>query len=85
MKPGWKTSEFWVVVVTKLLALLAVTGAISTADEQKLAQTCTMTVVAVFTIIAAAKVLVAYIQGRSTVKSSWQPPVEAATTLAIHG
>jgi hypothetical protein len=47
-----------------------VVGALSAADEQKLAQTATSAVVAVFTILAAAKVIVAYITGRSTVKGN---------------
>lgn len=70
MKPGWKTSEFWITLVTKLLAFMAVIGAIKTADEQNLAQTATSAIMGVFAILAAAKVIAEYIKGRSSVKSA---------------
>jgi uncharacterized membrane protein YgdD (TMEM256/DUF423 family) len=70
MKPGWKTSEFWVTIATKCLALLCVAGAITTADEQNLATTATKGITAVFAILAAARVIAEYIKGRSAIKSA---------------
>src|SRR6516162_7175985 len=57
MKAGWKTSEFWIALVTKLLAVLCVTGVIRGADEQHLTETATKAIMGVFSILAAAKVV----------------------------
>jgi hypothetical protein len=73
MKPGYQTSEFWIAIITKLLAVFCVAGVITTADEQKLAATATNAVIGVFAIITAGKVIGEYIKGRSTVKSSFLP------------
>jgi hypothetical protein len=70
MKAGWKTSEFWIALVTKLLAVLCVTGVIRGADEQHLTETATKAIMGVFSILAAAKVVSEYIKGRSAVKSN---------------
>jgi hypothetical protein len=68
-KPGWQTSEFWIALATKVLALGAAFGAISVADEQNLAKTISSAILGVFSILAAAKVLAEYIKGRAYVKS----------------
>jgi hypothetical protein len=68
-KPGWQTSEFWIALATKLLALAAAFGAISVADEQNLAKTISSAILGIFSILAAAKVLAEYIKGRAYVKS----------------
>ena len=76
MKPGWKTSEFWIALVTKLLAVLCVGGVITTANEQHMVETFTKAIMGVFSILAAAKVVSEYIKGRSSVKSSlYAPPI----------
>jgi hypothetical protein len=69
MKPGWKTSEFWVALTSKLLAVACVIWGVSSADEQHLVETSTRTVTSIFAMIAAAKVLVSYIQSRAQVKA----------------
>src|SRR5258708_28303761 len=70
MKPGYKTSEFGIGIITKRRAVFCVAGVITTADEQKLAATATNAVIGVFAIITAGKVIGEYIKGRSSIKAN---------------
>ena len=70
MKSGWQTSEFWVTISSKVLALLCVAGVLKSADEQKMSTTITEGIIGVFAIIAAARVVVEYIKGRVAVKTN---------------
>jgi len=69
MKAGWKTSEFWIVLLGQALTLLALTGAISVGDKEHLETALANAVTAVFTILGSTVVVSRYIRSRSALKS----------------
>jgi len=73
MKPGWQTSEFWVTLIGQVLALLAITGAISIGDRDKLETALTNAVTAVFTLLTSAVIVIGYIRSRTALKSAAIP------------
>jgi len=68
MKPGWKTTEFWIAAVGQVLALLVILGAVNNADRSTLEGALTAGITAVFTLLASAGVIVNYVSGRVRLK-----------------
>jgi hypothetical protein len=68
MKPGYMTSEFWISVTTQILAFLVVTHAISPQDQEALGGALAKMIAAVFTICTSGRIIVSYIQSRTTLK-----------------
>lgn len=69
MKPGWRTSEFWMALIGQALALLALTGVIPVGDQEQLETALANAVTAVFTILSSAAVVIRYIRSRTDLKS----------------
>lgn len=69
VKPGWKTSEFWLATAKTVLAFLLVTGVIKPVDGPTVEEHVTNGIVAVFALITAGVGVWKYIQSRSEVKS----------------
>ncbi len=70
MKPGYRTTEFWITLATQVLTLLAVTGWISGADRDNLTSAVTQAITAVFSLLTSAGVVKQYIQSRAHVKTA---------------
>jgi hypothetical protein len=68
MKPGYRSSEFWITVVGQCLALLALTGAINVGDKDKLETALANAITAGFTLIGSAAVVIRYISSRTELK-----------------
>jgi len=70
MKPGYKTTEFWLALLAQLLPLLVLTGILSP-DEVSAIETSTLEVVKVVgSLIVAVIPLWRYIDSRAKIKSS---------------
>lgn len=65
LKPGVKTSEFWVMIVTQVLGLLVLSGHLSASTAADLTQPITNIIGGVLMIVTA----VAYIYSRTKIKS----------------
>jgi len=70
MKPGYKTTEFYVAVVSGLGMIAIAFGILSKADLDNLTQALTGVVGAVGALLIAIKPIVAYIESRADVKAS---------------
>lgn len=68
MKSGFLTTEFWQTLAMQILALLVLAGVVSTSDSSTIAGALTNAITAVGVLIAAMKVVVAYINGRIALK-----------------
>lgn len=69
MTPGWKTTEFWTTILSKVLTLLALVGFISVNDSKTLEESIGKCVAAVFLFLANAQVVTRYIQSRLRLKT----------------
>lgn len=68
-KPGYKTTEFWIAIVSQFLALLMIAGVISPTDKTTLEGSLSSTVTAVATIISSVWVVLRYIDCRWHLKT----------------
>lgn len=68
MKPGWKTTEFWMTAVAQLLPFLVLLGVVPAADVQSL----TASIASVVSGCLAGVSLIAYVVQRYKLKTS--PP-----------
>lgn len=68
MHPGWKTSEFWIALITQVLSLLTVLGFVNADGLRTLEDALSKCVAAVFLFVANAYVVVQYIRGRVLLK-----------------
>lgn len=67
-KPGWKTTEFYVALISQAVALLVVLGFLSDQDARTLEAALTQCVTAVFLFLGNAWVVVNYVRGRVALK-----------------
>lgn len=67
-RPGLKTTEFWITVVSQLLAMLAMIGVVNSADAATLQDAIVKCVTAGGVFLANAWIVVRYIQGRVNLK-----------------
>lgn len=72
IKDGWKTSEFWLALVSQLVGFLVLFRIIETEAAQPLIEALGNFVIAVFALIALAPQVVTavYVHGRAKIKSS---------------
>ena len=70
MKPGWKTSEFYVTIITALSSIAVAFGVLSQAEATELAAAVGQVVAAVIGLVGAVLPVVAYVKGRSAVKEA---------------
>jgi len=66
MKPGFKTSEFWLTVIAQLLGVLALTGVVTPEQVTEFNKLAVQVIGGCIQLVT----LVAYIMGRSKVKTS---------------
>ena len=67
-RSGLWTTEFWMTVITQVLACLALTGVIATGDATMLGEALSKCIAAGGVFLANAWVVVRYIQSRTQVK-----------------
>lgn len=70
MKPGWKTSEFYITLLSMLVAVALHVGLIDTDQAQQVTQTGSSIIAELFDLILVVVPSAAYIVGRSWVKKS---------------
>jgi hypothetical protein len=68
VKPGWKTTEFWLTVAFQMLPLMVIFGALSQDEVESLSVAITEAVKAITALIIAAAPLWKYIEGRTALK-----------------
>lgn len=68
VKPGWKTTEFWLTVGFQMLPLMVIFGILSQGEVDTLAQAVTEAVKAITALVVAAAPLWKYIEGRTALK-----------------
>lgn len=81
MKPGYKTSEFWLAVSGQLLSLLVLTGFVSVADKEKIETAVVNSVSALFTLITGATIVWQYIHARTSLKLAHAEGQEERPTI----
>lgn len=69
LKSGWKTSEFWMAILGKLISGLALLGIVNTDDAQMLGGSLGKVIGAVFVVIVNAKVILSYLKQRVNLKT----------------
>jgi hypothetical protein len=90
MRPGWKTSEFWVALVSQLLALAVLLGVIPVQDRATLEGALATAVTAAFVLVASAAVAWKYMGGRVDLKTlaaerQGDHPAASARHMAVGG
>jgi len=68
MKPGYKTSEFYLTIIAQVLSLLAVVGVINASDVQPMYQVIGEMIAAGAVVLAGAWQVVSYIKSRTELK-----------------
>lgn len=68
MKPGYKTTEFYLTIVGQVLSLLAVLGIINASDVQPMYQIIGEMIAAGVVVVAGAWQVVSYIKSRTELK-----------------
>jgi len=71
MKPGWKTSEFWISVGGTVLMVLVALGFVTKDDASGLGSAWANTVGAALALAAAAAPILRYVGARAGLKSQW--------------
>lgn len=70
MKPGYKTTEFWVTLISQALSVLVLLRIITPQDETTLGGALTNAVAAVFALLTSAKVVGDYLRSRTALKQA---------------
>jgi len=70
MKPGYKTSELWLTVVSAIGMIAVAFGALTEVEVNSIVAAITQAVTAVGALYVAVKPVVAYIESRADVKSA---------------
>jgi hypothetical protein len=68
MKPGWKSTEFWITLTGQVIALCVILRLVNPAEQQQLQETAGVAVTAVFTLIASAGTILHYVSSRTNLK-----------------
>lgn len=68
MKPGYKTTEFYLTIIGQVLSLLAIVGIISASDVQPMYQIIGEMIAAGVVVVAGAWQVVSYIKSRTELK-----------------
>jgi len=69
-KPGYQTTEFWLTLVSQLVPILVLTGALSPEEATEVQEGTSNAIVTGFAFIQAVVTAVMYIYNRARVKSS---------------
>lgn len=70
VKPGWKTTEFWITLLGQVLALLVALGVVQTSDAGLLGNALSNSITAIATLLANALIVVNYVRGRAHLKAT---------------
>lgn len=70
MKAGWKTSEFWLTVVSSVLAVMVVAGAVKPDESATLSQAVQTAITAVGVVVSNAAIVWNYIKSRTDAKAN---------------
>lgn len=68
MKPGYKTSEFWLALISQVLAVLVTVGVLRPGDQAELGQCLSAAITAIFALLTSSVQMKQYIQGRQGLK-----------------
>ncbi len=69
MKPGYRTTEFWLSLIAQGLGFAVLLGFVTVNDSRSLEESLGKAVAAIFTVISSAKVVIDYIKSRTLVKT----------------
>jgi hypothetical protein len=70
MKPGYKTSEFWIALVAQIIPFMILFGVVTADEAETVNESITQLIAAIFAAAASIAPIVAYIQGRAKVKAN---------------
>lgn len=70
MKPGYKTTEFWISTANAVIMVLVGLGVVSADQGETLGDSIASAIVAGFALVAAIVPVVEYIRGRTAVKAA---------------
>lgn len=73
MKPGWKTSEFWLTITQQALALAVTVGAVGGIEAQTLQGTFAVAIPAAVGLVTSALTVIHYARGRVQQKLAGAP------------
>lgn len=68
MKPGWQTSEFWMLLAVQLVALLVLTGVLTPLQGQEAKDIIAKAIEAVIALVVQGATLWKYISSRTELK-----------------
>lgn len=68
VKPGWKTTEFWVTIIGQAVALGVVVGIVQPSDQGTIADAASKAVQGVFALIVSGATILSYISARVRLK-----------------
>ena len=72
MKPGIKTTEFWLTLAAQIIAMLVIVGVVSSTDQQTVETAVGDAIKAVGALAASVITLWRYVQGRIELKNKDQ-------------
>lgn len=70
IKPGYKTTEFWVSVANAILMIGVGFGVITNEQQQSLSDAVAQAIIAGFALVAAIVPIIEYIRSRAAVKAA---------------
>jgi hypothetical protein len=88
MKPGIKTTEFWLSLIGNVLAFAVALGVVSSADKATLEGALTTIVTSAIALVGAVTIVVTYVRGRIAAKSQAEAapmPMMATGDMAMAG
>lgn len=83
IKPGYKSTEFWIAMLSTILGFLTVSGIISPEDYQNLNSSGRDSIQSTFTAIANAAIVIGYIHKRTNLKEKHLLAVTAAIETPV--
>lgn len=69
IKPGYKTTEFWISLAANVVALLVIMGIVTPESQADLVEATSRIVEGVFAVITSVTAIIAYIRSRTKVKN----------------
>ena len=76
MRPGYKTTEFWITLVGQMIAMAVTLGIVRPGDQQHLQMTANEAITAICTLLVSAVTIRHYIISRTQLKQQSAPPAE---------
>lgn len=76
VKPGYKTTEFWVTLITNVITALVLTGLLTQTEAEVLNQATAAMVVGLIALITNGLIVFTYIRSRTDVKLQEQEAIQ---------